>query len=99
MARCAERASGSIAAGAGEEAAGTGLGGTGRFRERLSAADSAHRANRAVDPGSAYGKIESVVTTNAAPASRSISATGGTLRLSNAWLGSMRSSKRLKVRK
>jgi hypothetical protein len=66
MARCAKPASGSIAEGAGEEAAGTGLGGMGRFCERLSAADSAHWAKRAVDPGSAWGEIESVVTTNAA---------------------------------
>jgi hypothetical protein len=84
---------------AGEEVVGTGLGGTGRPLETLSAAESAHAASRAVDPVSAYGEIVSVVTTNATPASRSTLATEGTLILSRAWLGSIRSSNRVKVRK
>src|SRR5580700_11938484 len=93
-----KRAPGSNAV-AGEEAVGTGLGGTGRPVETLSAADSAHSADRAVDPGSASREIASVDTTNAAPARRSILATEGTVRFSRAWLGSIRNSKRLKVRR
>src|ERR1700691_1243365 len=93
-----KRASGSVA-GVGEGAVGAGFGASGRPLERLSAADSAHAANRAMDPGSAAWEIASVDKTKAAPASRSILATAGTLRLARAWLGSIRSSKRLKVRK
>src|SRR5579863_2432539 len=93
-----KRAPGSIAA-AGEKAIGTGLGGTGRPVDRLSAAESTHSAKRAVDRVSAYGEIASVVTTKAAPASRSTVATGGTLRLSRTWLGNIRSSNRLNARK
>src|SRR5580700_8272697 len=92
------RASRSVAL-ASEEGAGTGLGGSGRPLETLSAADSAHAASRAVDPVPTYGEIGSIVTTNAAPASRSTLAIEGTLRLSRTWLGSIRSSKRVKVRK
>src|ERR1700733_9607004 len=92
-----KRAPGSISV-AGEEAAGTGLGGSGRPLERLSAAESAHSAKRTVDSGSAKAEIASVDTTNADPASRSIFATGGTVRLFRTWLGSIRSSNRLKVR-
>src|ERR1700677_840869 len=98
MACWLKRASGSIAV-AGEEAVGTGHGGTGRPFETLSAADSVQSAKRAVDPSSVWREIASVETTKAAPASRSTFATGGTLRLSRTWLGSIRSSKRLKVRK
>src|ERR1700723_4707078 len=93
-----KRASGSMAV-AGEEGVGTGLGGTGRPPERLSAADYAHSGSRAVDPRAASREIASVETTKAAPASRSTFATGGTPRLSRTWLGNIRSSKRLKVRK
>src|SRR5271156_1313501 len=98
MARWVWRAPGSIALSR-EVVVDTGLAGTGRPLETLSAADSAHAASRAVDADSAEGEIVSVVTTNAAPASRSTLATEGTLRLSRAWLGSIRSSKRVKVRK
>src|SRR6204780_6024600 len=96
MACCPKRASRSTVV-AGEEAVGTGLGGSGRRLETSSAADSAHAASRAVDPVSTYGEIAFVVTTNAAPASRSTLATEGTLRLSRAWLGHIRNSKRVKV--
>src|ERR1700678_1041788 len=98
MARWLKRALGSIAV-AGEEAVGTGLGGTGRPFETLSAADSVQSAKRAGDPSSAWRGNPSRETAKAAPASRSTFARGGTFRLSRTWLGSIRSSKRLRVRK
>jgi hypothetical protein len=98
MACWAMRAQGSIAV-ACEEALGPGLGGTGLVLDRLSAAVAAHLANLTVDLETVWVEIASVVTTKAAPARRAIDATGGTLALSCTWLGSICSSKRLKVRK
>src|ERR1700722_439404 len=98
MAGRLRRARGSIAL-SGEVVVGIGLGGTGRRFETSSAAESAHAASRAVDSVSAYGEIALFGTTTAVPASRSTLATEVTLRLSRAWLGSIRSSKRVKVRK